>query len=161
VAVNEVSTKILKQSQARLGPKFNVAWINGITSWRSKSYKADDKAKVNAATDIYSERPKAIVHIMANINHLVALAAHSESSELNGAKGLEGAKALNDTLKDSIKKQDTQAINEVASKIIAQRKGKEINVEWLDGALTNWYAKQTFDDKTVVNHHAKVIIGVK
>jgi hypothetical protein len=28
VAVNEVSTKILKQSHARLGPKFNVAWIN-------------------------------------------------------------------------------------------------------------------------------------
>ena len=156
VAVNEVSTEILKQSQARLGPKFNVAWINGITSWYENKYESDDKAKMDAATDIYSERPKAIVHIMANINHLVALAAHSEFSELNGAKGLEGAKALNDTLKESIKNRDTQAINEVASKIIAQRKGKEINVEWIDGALTDWYAKQKFDDKTVVNHHAKL-----
>ena len=156
VAVNEVSTEILKQSQARLGPKFNVAWINGITSWYENKYESDDKAKMDAATDIYSERPKAIVHIMANINHLVALAAHSEFSELNGAKGLEGAKALNDTLKESIKNRDTQAINEVASKIIAQRKGKEINVEWIDGALTDWYAKQKFDDKTVVNHHARL-----
>jgi hypothetical protein len=156
VAVNEVSTKILKQSQARLGHKFNVAWINGITQWRNKSFKADDKAQVNAATNIYIERPKAIVHIMANINHIIALAAHSEVSEHNGAKGLEGAKELNDTLKESIKNRDTQAINEVASKIIAQRKGPEINVEWIDGTLTDWYAKQKFDDKAVVNHHAKL-----